>query len=399
MILEAALEVLSPFINETREVLESIKRDIRAVGNRVEGIDLKLDTLDSKQKELNMKVMSLNMDLEHYVLRNITQQLPQTSDFLHESLAHTCGGTGGWRRVVYLDMTDPNTNCPSGWHLTGHSKRTCGRINPSRLTCDSVIFPVSGGTYTSVCGTIRAYQYRPTDGFQAYDDGEVTTIDGAYVSGVSLTHGSPRQHIWTFTAGASEEGKSCNHACPCDATINIAIPPFVGGDYFCESGVNFGPIAGFHPYDPLWDGENCSSSSTCCSFNNPPYFTKTLPNPTTDDIEARLCQLDDGNTPIEFIDLYIKFEDNMKKLEALTKDKLQHDNNVTEELMKISATLNENLQQVEQNVLSHVTMELQNTYDSLREDQQQLENRVTQGLQMTCDKLPKDLYTCGGTGG
>ena len=49
MILEAALEVLSPFINETREVLESIKRDIRAVGNRVEGIDLKLDTLDSKQ--------------------------------------------------------------------------------------------------------------------------------------------------------------------------------------------------------------------------------------------------------------------------------------------------------------------------------------------------------------
>ena len=61
-----------------------------------------------------MKVMSLNMDLEHYALRNITQQLPQTSDFLHESLAHTCGGTGGWRRVVYLDMTDPNTNCPSG---------------------------------------------------------------------------------------------------------------------------------------------------------------------------------------------------------------------------------------------------------------------------------------------
>ena len=51
MILEAALEVLSPFMNEEREVLESIKRDIRAVGSRVEGIDLKLDTLDSKQYE------------------------------------------------------------------------------------------------------------------------------------------------------------------------------------------------------------------------------------------------------------------------------------------------------------------------------------------------------------
>ena len=41
---------------------------------------------------------------------------------------HTCGGTGGWRRAVYLDMTDLNTDCPSGWRETGYSKRTCGII-------------------------------------------------------------------------------------------------------------------------------------------------------------------------------------------------------------------------------------------------------------------------------
>jgi len=29
--------------------------------------------------------------------------------------------TGGWRRVVYLDMTDPSTTCPSGWQLTGYT--------------------------------------------------------------------------------------------------------------------------------------------------------------------------------------------------------------------------------------------------------------------------------------
>ena len=139
--------------------------------------------------------------------------------------------------------------------------------------------------------------------FEPYHIGEATTIDSAYASGVSLTHGTPRQHIWTFAAGYSEIEPTRVDACPCDATIDITIPPFVGGDYFCESGVN----SGSDPNDPLWDGSGCTSSSSCCSFNNPPYFTKRLRNPTSDDIEARLCRLDGGEaSPIEFIELYVK---------------------------------------------------------------------------------------------
>ena len=61
----------------------------------------------------------------------------------------------------------------------------------------------------------------------------IVSIDGPYVDGVSLTYGSPRQHIWTFAAGQSEFS-NVNDNCPCDVTINITIPPFVGGDYFCE---------------------------------------------------------------------------------------------------------------------------------------------------------------------
>ena len=205
--------------------------------------------------------------------------------------------------MVYLDMTDPNTNCPSGWHLTGHSKRTCGKVSTGRLTCDTVIFPVSGGAYTSVCGTIRAYQYGQTDAFEAYNDRDVITIDGAYVSGVSLTHGSPQR---TFAAGTSESEPNFNDTCPCDTATNIAIPSFMNGDYFCESGVNSGSTDGFHLYDPLWDGENCTSSSTCCSFNNPPYFTKQLLNSTTDDVKTRLCHWERDDTPIKFIELYVK---------------------------------------------------------------------------------------------
>ena len=54
--------------------------------------------------------------------------------------------------------------------------------------------------------------------------------------------------------------------------VPISIPTSVGRDYFSESGVNSGSAGGFHSNDPLWDGKGCSSSSSCCSFNNSPYF-------------------------------------------------------------------------------------------------------------------------------
>ena len=219
---------------------------------------------------------------------------------------YACGGEGGWRRVVYLNMTDPNTNCPSGWNHTEYSNRTyCGRSS-SGQSCDSVFFPVYGGDYTRVCGAIRAYQFDYTEAFEDFNRGSVTTIDDVYVDGVSLTHSTPRQHIWTFAAGLVEY-QDIDDACPCDVNIDIAIPTFVGNDYFCESGVNSGLPDGFQPDDPLWDGQGCTSTSACCSLNNPPYFTKELSRPTTDDIEARICQQDeDGDTPIELIELYVQ---------------------------------------------------------------------------------------------
>ena len=114
------------------------------------------------------------------------------------------GGTEGWRRAVYLDMADSNTNCPSGWNMTGYSKRTCGRASSSSLSCDSVFFPVSGGPYSQVCGRIRAYQRGLPDAFYGYNREGQTTIDSAFVSGVAIMYGSPRQHIWTFANGARE---------------------------------------------------------------------------------------------------------------------------------------------------------------------------------------------------
>ena len=123
-----------------------------------------------------------------------------------------------------------------------------------------------------------------------------------------------RKHIWTFAAGLTEASGSfySYEKCPCDTSMYDHVPSFVGNDYFCESGLHTawnGQYRVFHSNDVLWDGQNCTSTSTCCQLNNPPWFTKNLPTAADDDIELRLCVnnpygLED--VPIELIELYVQ---------------------------------------------------------------------------------------------
>ena len=163
-----------------------------------------------------------------------------------------------------------------------------------------------------MCGRIRAYQFGSTSYFYGYILGG-QGINGYYVDGVSLTHGTAgsRQHIWTFAAGGTEVTISNPHYCPCDTADYGGVPAFIGNDYFRESGLHGGWRFQyiFYPDDVLWDGQNCTSTSTCCQFNNPPWFIKNLTNATIDDIELRICtnsrpEVDD--VPIELIELYVQ---------------------------------------------------------------------------------------------
>ena len=224
-----------------------------------------------------------------------------------------CNGSPGWRLVAFINMTDTAYSCPTGLALTSFSKRTCAHPHSSNR-CFSTFFNVGNSSYSQVCGRIRGYQYGATSAFGTGSIGQ--GIDSHYVGGVSLTHGSAgsRQHIWTFAAGLAETpyGWWSDERCPCDRSALNLVPSFVGNDYFCESGVNGGWDSGystFYSNDVLWDGQGCTSTSTCCQFNNPPWFTKNLSTPTTDDIELRLCASDGpGNeiTPLELIELYIQ---------------------------------------------------------------------------------------------
>ena len=217
----------------TTSAVVSLENRLSSIKNDFSGVERELSGLNSTANMICDKIE------EHD--NQITTELIKTNESLTEQITKCglkCGGTWGWRHAVYLDMTDPNTNCPSGWNMTGYSKRTCGRANSSRLSCDSVFFPVSGGPYSQVCGRIRAYQYGLPGAFKGYNSDGQTTIDNVYVSGVAVMHGSPRQHIWTFANGLWENSTHFYYSsCPCDTTGVISIPPlFVREDYFCEAG-------------------------------------------------------------------------------------------------------------------------------------------------------------------
>ena len=119
------------------------------------------------------------------------------------------------------------------------------------------------------------------------------TIDSIYVDGLSITHGSPRQHIWTYAIGVVGSGglgfAYC--ACPCAAAPGPTPPSFVGSHYYCESGAGSNYNNGaYYLSDVLWDGAGCSAGNTCCSDPNLPWFYHQLSQTTQDDIKVRSCQ-------------------------------------------------------------------------------------------------------------
>ena len=295
--------------------------------------NLAVETLQSYaqsvKQELSGKLLKLNDKLLRLTIHptNSCQHLPSgsSSGYYHvatsSGVTHvycntnlkscSCNTTGAWMRVANIDMTDPTQDCPKDFRLIQRTRpplRTCGRPNDR---CVSTTFPVHGIPYSRICGKIVGYQLGLPEAFQ-----QGRSIDDQYVAGVSLTHGqSPRQHIWTFV-NARTEGFNNNDfdICPCTRNNSVytgTLPSFMGEDYFCDTAIRDDDIAltgHFYSNDPLWDGQGCGDVSTCCEFNSPPWFCRQLPQPTTDDIELRLCETAlpiQEDSPFETVEIYV----------------------------------------------------------------------------------------------
>jgi hypothetical protein len=190
---------------------------------------------------------------------------------------------GGWTRIADVDPT--TGACPGEWaKLT--SPPVCWRNNAnSSGACKSATFN-PGVSYTEIRGYVRAYQYYSMDAFHMYNP---FNIDGPYVDGVSITRGSPREHIWSYAVGISDEGNYPDYNCPCAVTPGAGPPSFVGANYHCESG-NLGNWEQvWYTMDPLYDGLGCQQGDNCCANPNLPWFQRSLGGAATTPIEVRLC--------------------------------------------------------------------------------------------------------------
>lgn len=245
-----------------------------------------------------------------------------------------CNTTGGWTRIVLLNMSDPTHKCPKQWKEITSPRRTCGRTNCEDDTtdgagCSSAFFKTYGLEYRRVCGRVLGYQFCNTLAFWSYFHNEdEVTIDDPFVDGVTISHGSvdSRQHVWTFASALSESYEGRDAICQCTkkhydnkSYRRVRVPPWVGTSYFCETGTTQQPPntteqcsemheSAFYYKDPLWDGRGCGPASNCCNFHKPPWFCKELPRPTRDDIEVRICgstYTSFGDTPVELVELYI----------------------------------------------------------------------------------------------
>ena len=230
-----------------------------------------------------------------------------------------CDEEGGWTRVAFVNMSEPGSSCPPGLVQYDNIFNTslCWINNETYSPywrCKSTFFSTYGLNYTKICGQVRGYQYGIPYAF--YCDLTNTNCFNSEIKtfGVTFTYSNnPRKHIWTYAGGGYEQGTNLLR-CPCNngsEYMNVSIP-FVGNDYYCESGLSINQGFVLYPNDPLWDGQDCRGiEATCCISPKMPWFVKTLNETVSDDIELIMCGYNNGQinvhgTLLDLVELYIK---------------------------------------------------------------------------------------------
>uniref|UniRef100_A0A1X7T1A8 Fibrinogen C-terminal domain-containing protein n=1 Tax=Amphimedon queenslandica TaxID=400682 RepID=A0A1X7T1A8_AMPQE len=153
---------------------------------------------------------------------NISQSNGSIVSVYCDMKGNNCDGNGGWMGIGYINMTEPGATCLQGlYSYTYGNKTLCDKRRYLGGGCNSTFFSANGLNYTKVCGQARGYQFGGPDGFFPNYGGGSEEIEGVYVDGLSITHGSnPRIHIWTYANGVNRDHTGIS-SCPCDPVVLI----------------------------------------------------------------------------------------------------------------------------------------------------------------------------------
>jgi hypothetical protein len=187
---------------------------------------------------------------------------------------------GGWALLVRYDEGE---SCPSPWIP---SARGCVRVTDAAESSVLVTPPFS---FREMRGTVRALGFGVAEAFR--DDGG-KTIDDTYVDGMSITVGTPRNHVFTFALGKTDSfnGDSTG-VCPCDG--GTPSPSFVGASYLCEEPAeSCDPVNSatrfFDDTDVLFDGQDIQEAVCLNVPESAPDFQVDLGVVHGEDVELRM---------------------------------------------------------------------------------------------------------------
>ena len=242
----------------------------------------------------------------------------QTTTGVHQvycDMELECGGhKGGWMRVANFSSSSGD-DCPTGWtKITTPIDPEFPSIDVCRSPndgagCYPTTFSVSGVSYHKICGMARGYQRATPDAFALFTSNERKSINQPYVDGLSITIGDPRQHIWTYAVGISDDVDLGTWTCPCAHFPGRKAHPFIGNHYYCESGATGFQRSVIYTNDPLWDGEGCiSANNNCCTSPGMPWFIRKFPVSQQEDIEVRICRdesYSNEGTVVDQLQLYV----------------------------------------------------------------------------------------------
>ena len=201
--------------------------------------------------------------------------------------------TAGWMRALDMDMSRHHASCPNGLWQVDRPCKACGYNDENETGgCNSVTFSTHGVPYKRICGMASGYGHH----IHLPDSSTTLTdcpscgkdIDTAYLNGISITYGTPRNHVWSYAAVWTRD--------------NPSRPEFINEDYHCCGAGGSGRLREDVQGTPCDEVE-----SSCCRHPGLPWFCKELSEPTTADIEVRLCRNQEHNSVfVDKIKIYLQ---------------------------------------------------------------------------------------------
>ena len=262
---------------------------------------------DNVTARINESIIAELLDTIQTLNQTLTDRLLHLESQVYVTVCNIT--SANWRRIAYFDTTQGDS-CPTGLRTvtnTANNQTACGRTGSSE-GCNNLTFS-SMGNYTKVCGKVRGYQHGVTAAFYPVYQGLQTTIDSIYTAGISITQGSPRQHLWTYAAGVAESIYPANFACPCARTDYNQnwIPTFVGNNYYCEAGLIDNDQHRTIWEDPLWDGNDCFVATNTCCDRYGWFYQDVLASSKY--VEVRVCGYFSGyyfsDVPLDQLEIWV----------------------------------------------------------------------------------------------